>query len=90
MIPSGSFSIIVAMAMATYVRHLSHTGLFLEHWSGMMTEAQALLYRIMMECQNRGTFTEQNLLDFAPHFWYNGTIGENYSPWYVRKRARGA
>lgn len=55
-----------------------------------MTESQALLYRVMMNAQRKGTFTEYNLLDFMVHFWYDGSVGENYSPWYVRKRARGA
>lgn len=56
----------------------------------IFSESQALLYRTMMECQKKGTFTEHNLLDFLPHFWYTGEVGENYSPWYFRKKARGA
>lgn len=49
-----------------------------------------LLYKIMMECQRKGTFTEHNLLDFAHHFWYTGDYGEYHGDAYIRRSARGA
>lgn len=47
------------------------------------------LYKCMMECQKRGTFTEHNLLDFVPLFWYNGDYSETYGIGYVSKSSRG-
>ena len=47
------------------------------------------LYIRMMAAQRRGTFTEHNLLDFLPHFWYNGdTSNEYYTEYYISKRSR--
>lgn len=48
------------------------------------------LYKCMMECQKKGTFTEHNLLDFVPLFWYNGDYSENYGIGYISKSSRGA
>ena len=48
------------------------------------------LYRALMYGQAIGIATEHNLLDCATFWWYNGSVGENYSTVYVRKKARGA
>lgn len=44
-----------------------------------------ILYNAMMELQKKGTFTEHNLLDFLPFFWYNGSNDEYYGSVYVKR-----
>jgi hypothetical protein len=46
------------------------------------------LYQRMMAAQKRGTFTEHNLLDFMPHFWYNGSYDEYYDTAYSPRRKK--
>jgi len=55
-----------------------------------MSDRLAPLYRSLMYGQAIGIATEHNLLDCARFWWYDGSVGENYSQYYVRKRARGA
>lgn len=47
-----------------------------------------LLYQSMMKLQKKGVFTENNLLAFLPHFWYNGGYEEYYDTVYQKKRKR--
>lgn len=47
------------------------------------------LYMAMIELQKKGTFTEHNLLDFMPFFWYNGSYDEYYGSVYYRRVRNG-
>ena len=66
--------------------HQSHTGSSLAHWSGNMSDRLAPLYRSLMYGQAIGIATEHNLLDCARFWWYDGSVGENYSTVYVKRR----